>query len=202
MDVAYWSKKTKVPLSLVSAVEPYMNRGLRLLDLGCGAGRVAHYFRGVFAEIWGLDRSFQLLEQTGNDVLIAHGDMCRAETWSQLPPVHVIASNCVLRKDRCDLRRLSGLMAEGLSRNGIVALRVQAEDDLGMGYDQFYSKRELVDDLREFEVDISDERYRQKFSSPDYLLEFLQRIDLPSKAVRHTVLSRHYYLVKCRLRGV
>lgn len=204
----YWLNKKSVPSKLGSAIEPYTNRGLRVLDLGCGGGRMAASLLPGFKNVHGFDSSAELLQKAkiqNPNIQFKCGNFQLPQTWKGIEAFDVIVSNCAIRKDYCsDLARVATLCHEHLSDHGVMILRIQALEDLKsilpeeLRRSLFYDNNEIKEALSSFSsIKLDHETYRQKFSSEHYIRTFLERINIHySGPIKELNPIRHYYIVK------
>jgi trans-aconitate methyltransferase len=202
-DADYWLKKTKVPPRLLEGCRAFL--GGRTLDLGSAGGRLTAALAEHSRETIGLDLSAELCEQAALRVPQARfivGDYQDEQIWAALGLYDLIASDCAIRRDYCrDLPRLADQCRSHLMPGGAVVLRVQGPDDLA---------NVLTPAVRSslyFTLDnwrgafpgavIEEERYRQRFSSPDYVRTYFARVHLPASAAKSAKFGeRHYLLIR------
>jgi SAM-dependent methyltransferase len=191
-ESAYWLAKRGVPDGLLPAIAPYLDRGLSLLDVGCGGGRLASALAPRFARVTGIDSAAGLLEEASRrwpTVRFVAGDCLDEAAWERLGgPFDLIVSNCSIRRDYTpDLPRLAALAWDHLTAGGGIALRIQGRGDLaGIVTDEtldgvLYDRVDLEAAFSGSGWDhlsVTRESYRQRFSSRAYLLAFLERIGL------------------------
>jgi protein-L-isoaspartate O-methyltransferase len=199
-NLGYWLSRQNVPESLTEALIPWQDRGLSLIDLGCGGGRLAGAVQG-FSEVHAVDRSAALIAEATKqhpNVAFHVGDFQQRQTWDQLGSFDVIASNCAIRKDYCNLRSVAALCLEHV-RCGLV-LRIQGRGDLETVLPEqhrrnlFYDQEEI---RRAFGAEITVEKYKQRFSSPEYMVKFLERIGVQhNKQVLDLTPTRCFYVLR------
>lgn len=194
-EAAYWLAKQGVPGGLVPAIAPYLDRGLSLLDVGCGGGRLASALASRFARVTGIDSAAVLLEEASRRwpmVRFVAGDCLDEAAWRRLGgPFDLIVSNCSIRRDYTpDLPRLAALARDHLAAGGGIALRIQASGDLpGIVPDDalervLYDRPAIEAAFSGWDdLSVARESYRQRFSSRAYLLAFLDRIGLGGERV-------------------
>lgn len=199
----YWAKKSTIPAALAEIIpdEP----DLQILDLGCGGGRIALFLSNKAKAIYGMDYSKELLleaKKINCKLQPICADFSSKGAWQSLPQLDLIVSNCAIRKDYCpDLKLITSSCYDRLKNGGKIALRVQSDKDLSeiLSSDVrslFYSKKEIEDNLRQFKnVSIKEESYKQRFSSIDYLNQFLKRIQLPEVTTSKLSLFRRYLII-------
>lgn len=204
----YWLKKTKVPKSLQRAIQPHTDKGLRVLDLGCGGGRLAKSISPHFSSVHGIDSSPELIKMASQDnpnINYVCANFQSSAAWNSLGNFDVIVSNCAIRKDYCeDLNKVADLCYDHLNVNGEMILRIQAFEDLNdllpesIRASLFYGEKEVRRNLSGFsQTKIEHETYKQKFSSEDYIRQFLQRIQINYEGpIRILQPTRHYYIVR------
>ena len=198
----YWINKSGVPSALVDHLPNLF--GLQILDLGCAGGRLASSLFGA-EQVYGMDYSFELLEEAQRKfpyVQFVCGDFQSPATWSQIPYLDLIVSNCAIRKDYCpDFESVAQFCFEKLNSNGRLVLRVESESDLSDIYPKsvrdklFYSKKDLLNNLSMFKTKIHEEVFKQKFSSAEYLNKFLERTQLPKGIITTLNQTRRYYII-------
>lgn len=197
-DTGYWLRKTTIPEPLCHAVGPYYNRDLTLLDLGCAGGRLAVGFLPYFREVYAIDRSERLVraaEALYPRIHFQLGDFEDPKIWIR---VDVVVSNCALRRDYCSLAKVAKLCIENCH---VAALRVQGVRDLETILPQeqrrslFFDREEILSAFG-VALEVEEEYYPQRFSSVEYVRQFLQRINVPYQGVPHLTLPRHYYTVR------
>lgn len=191
----YWLSKQGLPNGLLEVVEPFLDRGLTALDIGCGGGRLAAALGSRFERMTGLDRAGELLRRAATTwpvVRFVEGDCLDPSVWQRLGgPFDLIVSNCSIRRDYTpDLPHLAALCHANLAPAGGIGLRIQAEGDLKgilpqeIGHRLLYDLGAIEGAFRVFDdLRIVRETYRQRFSSRSYLLAFLERIGLPGDGV-------------------
>lgn len=202
----YWLAKKKIPGDLWSEIKHLTDRNLKVLDLGCGGGRVAAGLVPYFGEVYAVDSSSNLLSRAAAanpDVRFVCGDFQRPETWAIMDTrFDLIVSNCAIRKDLCDLSAVGDLCHFYLNPEGIIVFRMQGFQDLpglmSSGYRRaaFYDLYEIQIALKRFDVVIHHERYQQRFSSREYVKDMLERIGLPATLPSNRVQERNYYLLR------
>ena len=194
-EAAYWLAKQGVPDGLLPAITPFLDRGLSLLDIGCGGGRLAAALMPRFARVVGIDIAAGLLEEARlrcPSVRFVAGDCLDEAVWRRLGgPFDLVVSNCSIRRDYTpDLPRLAVLARDHLTAAGGIALRIQARGDLaGIVPEETFAR--LLYDRAAIEeafagwddLSVTRESYRQRFSSCAYLLAFLERIGLDGGGV-------------------
>lgn len=198
---AYWINKSGMPSALTELIPP--TSGLQILDLGCGGGRIASCFND--ATVYGIDNSNELLQeakQKNPNVKFVYGDFQNPEVWQQIPCMDLIISNCSLRKDYCsNLKSVINLCYNKLNVNGKLLFRIESELDMSevlskqVRQSLFYGKEDLIECLKMFKVNIKEEKFRQRFSSVDYMKTFLQRIQIESTNIKCLNPTRRYLIV-------
>ncbi len=203
-NLSYWLNKQSVPESITKALVPWQNQGFRLLDLGCGGGRLAGAVSG-FSEVHAVDRSAKLVLEATNrypGVEFHVGNFQRPEVWDRLGRFNVIVSNCSIRKDYCNFRRVAALCMEHLDKPGMIVFRIQGREDLESVLPErhrrnlFYDRDEIRSVLgRTFELDV--EKYKQRFSTPEYVATFLERIGVQHRQqVLDVTPTRCFYILR------
>lgn len=191
-----WMKKRKIPKSLLAAIQPYFNQKLTMVDLGCGGGRIAVEVKDQFQKVIGIDQNSEAIQQAARqyqDVCFICGDYQSSFIWDKLNHVDLVISNCAIRKDYSDLSKLSKFL-----KNKKLALRIQGQNDLvdlvtkEVRASLFYSKEEVA---KYFDVNIKVENYIQRFSSVNYIRDFLKKIDVPNVPIVDTLVRREYYII-------
>jgi len=192
-----WMKKRKVPQTLLDAIQPYFNQDLTVVDLGCGGGRVAVEIKDQFQKVIGIDQNSQAIHQATKqyqDVCFICGDYQSLTIWDELDQIDLVISNCAIRKDYTDLSKLAKFL-----RNKNLALRIQGQNDLAdlvtkdIRTSLFYSQEEVKDYL---DANVKVETYTQRFSSKDYICDYLEKIDIPSyKEIDKFGIRREYYII-------
>ena len=166
----YWLKKTGVPQSLQQELDPLSGKGLKVLDLGCGGGRLAKSILPSFGSVSGIDNSADLLDRAKKEnpeINYACGNFQSPQVWQNLGMFDVIVSNCAIRKDYCgNLSAVVENCYNHLNENGMVILRIQAFEDLNtvlpadLRKEVFYNENELKSILSQFSfVDVKHETY-------------------------------------------
>jgi trans-aconitate methyltransferase len=199
----YWTNKSGIPSALVEHI-PNLS-GLQILDLGCAGGRLASSLVGA-AEVYGLDYSAELLKQAQQKfpkIKFICGDFQSSQSWSTIPALDLIVSNCAIRKDYCpDFQAVAKNCFDKLKPGGTLVLRVESDSDLSDIYSKdvrttlFYSKSDLLNHLSMFKTSIQDEVFRQKFSSIEYAEQFLARTQLPSAKITTLGITRRYCVIR------
>lgn len=209
----YWLNKKSVPDKLQTAITPYINKELKVLDLGCGGGRLAAALVPGFQKVYGIDGSEQLLNKAAKEnpeTNLVCGNFQSAAVWKSLnTQFDVIVSNCAVRKDYCgNLPQVASLCHEHLNPNGALIMRIQAFEDLKpilpeeLRKSIFYSSEEIQQIFSQFNVQVEHENYVQKFSSENYVRTFLERINIQYDGpIRLLNIPRHYYIVKATKRN-
>lgn len=204
----YWLKKTNVPKTLQTEIDPFAHKDLKILDLGCGGGRLARSMLSSFASIHGIDQSKELIQRASKinpEINYTCADFQSPQTWKSMGQFDVIVSNCALRKDYCgDLHNITTLCYDHLNRGGALILRIQAYEDLHtilpkeLRQSIFYNEMEVRKALSAFsQTTIKHEAYRQKFSSVKYIQQFLKKININYRGpINDLQPPRHYYIVK------
>ena len=201
----YWLKKSNIPSSMEPELAPYLNKGLKVLDLGCGGGRLAKSLLPYFQSVSGLDGSQELVTQASQEnpnISFICGNFQSPSAWKNLGVFDMIISNCALRKDYCgDPANVFSLCKQHLK--SVLILRIQGVNDLStvlpleLRNNLFYNEQEIYQALKGFDVKIKHENYHQKFSNESYFRKFLERINIPFKgAVKDLNPIRQYYIVK------
>lgn len=118
----YWLNKKSVPEKLQSAITPYIGKQLKILDLGCGGGRLAASLVPGFQKVYGIDGAEQLVNQAAKEnpeTTLACGNFQSSAVWKSLNTTFdVIVSNCAIRKDYCgNLPQVAQLCHEHLNRS-------------------------------------------------------------------------------------
>ena len=160
------------------------------MDLGCAGGRIAQYLSAHFPQVYAIDRDHQLLEAAAAkspEIRFVCGDFLLPETWSLMAvSFDLIVANCALRKDYCDIDHIAGFCHQYLNPGGAIIIRVQAFKDLQhlIPWERrsrlFYQKDELREAFSQFRlVGLAEEHYLQKFSTVEYISQFLERTNLP-----------------------
>jgi 2-polyprenyl-3-methyl-5-hydroxy-6-metoxy-1,4-benzoquinol methylase len=201
----YWLKKDAIPKSLQNIK---LLTGKRILDLGCGGGRLIKSLSNTQSSLHGIDASPELIKLAkleNPEINYICGNFQSPATWSNIGIFDAIISNCSLRKDYCsNLARVAKLCKEHLSKEGKLILRVQAFEDLesilpaGLRQNLFYNEKEIRNHLSIFgKIKIDHEIYKQKFSSEEYLRKFLARINIKYNGpIKDLNPERHYYITK------
>ena len=118
----YWLKKKDVPKSLEDAIEPLADKNLKVLDLGCGGGRLAKAIFPRFGSVHGIDYSPELIRQASEqhpEIKFACANFQLPHAWEQLGNFDAIVSNCAIRKDYCgNLPQVAKLCYDHLNNNG------------------------------------------------------------------------------------
>lgn len=198
---AFWLKKAGLPKTLAQHLTD-LDGNSRICDLGCGGGRVAASLPG---HVFGIDYSAQLVREAQKahpDVHFVAGNCQNRETWAGITDLDLIVSNCAIRKDYTPhLNKLGQCCYESLKTDGTLLFRVQASSDFAdilptaTRERLFYSEKELVCGLSMFRWEVKRESYRQGFSSPEYVLEFLKKTQIPPPKQVATLRIRRDYLV-------
>ena len=139
-NAEYWLGKKSIPPQLLSRMEPHFDKGYKVLDLGCGGGRLTN-----FLSKWGRVGYFDLIVSN----CAIRKDYC--------PDLAKVCKLCVEHADRLIFRiQEFGDMAENLP------------PDLRGGL--FYSQREIVSALpgckmsmESYRQKFSSESYFRKF---------------------------------------
>jgi predicted TPR repeat methyltransferase len=208
-EADYWVGKSEkgLPNKLKSAIDPHRGKNLRVLDLGCGGGRLTASLIPDF-QVHGLDYSADLIKRATEEnpqATFSCGNFQIPDSWQGLAEFDIIISNCAIRKDYCsNLSRVAKLCKEHLAKDGKLILRVQAFEDLesilpaGLRQALFYNEREVKQHLSIFgKIKIDHETYKQRFSSEEYLRKFLARINIKyGGSIKDLNPQRHYYIVK------
>jgi 2-polyprenyl-3-methyl-5-hydroxy-6-metoxy-1,4-benzoquinol methylase len=208
-EADYWVGKSEkgLPSKLKSAINPHRGKNLRVLDLGCGGGRLTASLIPDF-QVHGIDYSADLIKRAAEEnpqATFSCGSFQIPDSWQGLSEFDIIISNCAIRKDYCsNLARIGKLCKEHLSSNGRLILRIQAFEDLesvlpaGLRQLLFYNEKEIRNHLSIFgKLKIEHETFSQTFSSEEYFRKFLSRINIKYNGpIRDLAPQRHYYLVK------
>lgn len=208
LNVDYWLKKDFIsnPFKrLLSTIQP----GSQVLDLGCGGGRLALALAGV-ARTWGMDRAGELITQLKSkhsDINWVDGDAELAADWKSLPTFDYVVSNVCIRKDQCRLDRVL-LNSSKHSPKATLLIKLQGSEDL-KGYihnPSGYTRDEISKAFKDnWSVEIAPERYRQKFTSGEYLKESITKIGLrPTRRAQgntELAVSREFWLLKAALKS-
>lgn len=201
----YWLKKQGVPSSLLSVINPYVDLNLTVLDMGCGGGRIAASLIPNFRSVYGVDVS-DLIHKTASknpEIHFVCGDFLCPKTWKSFGVrFDLIISNCAIRKT-AELEQLSGLCFQYLNPGGGIAFRIQGINDLAeilpasMRQSTLYNQEEIREGFSIFSnLSIVVEQYHQRFSSEEYLRNFLKKIDIPFDGpINRLTPTRHYYIV-------
>jgi trans-aconitate methyltransferase len=197
----YWTKKSGLPKGLRRLLPPLTEQS-KSCDVGCAGGRIAGSLPGI---VYGIDYSQELLKEAQRrypGVSFIVGDFQKPQTWSGIIDLDLIISNCAIRKDySAHLEHLGACWHEALAENGTILLRVQNVTDLSDILSKsarerlFYDEGELLAGLNMFRWTVEKESYRQFFSTPGYVLEFLQKTQLPLPNKVTTQRIRRDYLV-------
>lgn len=203
LNADYWLKKDFISAPfqrLLSTIQP----GSRILDLGCGGGRLAVALSDA-TKAWGLDRAENLITQLktkhpNNNWIL--GDAESASTWESLPQFDYILSNVCIRKDQCKLELIIPHIINH-SPKATLLLRIQSKDDL-KGYVTNcpgYAQGEIYKALGSFpSIEGTRERFIQKFTSGLYLRESISKIGLRAgkraQGVTELAVAREYWLIK------
>ena len=176
----YWIKKNNVPRSLYKAIKVYFDKDLISLDLGCAGARLSRSMKNHFKLIYAVDKSESLVKKSSlinPEINFVCGDFGDQRTWKLMNQrFDLIVSDCAIRKDYVDLKKLLALCRDNLNKDGRIILRIQGVNDLGniLSKDYrstiFYSEKELKELAGIFKkVEIQTESYTQKFSNEKYL---------------------------------
>jgi trans-aconitate methyltransferase len=197
----YWTKKSGIPKGLQRHL-PLLTEQSRICDVGCAGGRIAGSLPG---SVYAIDYSKELLKEAQRrypGVSFIAGDFQKAQTWSGLTNLDLIISNCAIRKDySAHLKHFGECCHEALGDNGIILLRVQNVTDLSDVLSKsvrerlFYDEKGLLVGLNMFHWTVERESYRQFFSTPGYVLDFLKKTQLPLPNEVATQRIRRDYLV-------
>lgn len=206
-EAEYWAKKSNVSKNLHSAIEPYLDKKLKMLDLGSGGGRLAVQYLPRFSVVHAIDLDKELVDRAAKDhpgAIFSCGDYLSRNVWEKLgTTVDIIVSNCAIRKDYCsNLPLLAKHCHDFLNPNGVIVFKIQAHEDLKdllpeeLRSQLFYNYNEIQQSFSQFELTIENESYQQTFSSADYIRKFLSRIQIPfSGPIRKLKYNRMYYIV-------
>ena len=189
--IEYWSSKSKIPAVLWDLIIPYFDQNLKVLDLGCAAGRLVGGISNHFSQAGGIDLSQELIDAARlrfPQVSFCCGDY---HSWDMEFDPDLLVSDCAIRKDYTDL--------EKLVKGRKFVFRIQGDQDLS----EILSKEKrqsLFFSLQELSIlkfrKVQEEKYKQKFSSVGYLQQYLSNINIPlSVNQKYLKLSRHYVVV-------
>ena len=135
-DLAY-----RTPELLFGLVRPYLRKGMRVLDLGCGTGLGAAYYRPFAERLIGVDISSKMLAKAAvkgvYDRLVVLDIL---QDWGLSQPVDLIYSSDVLvYVGKLDpvIRSASSYLVDG----GLMALSVERLQDPNLTYRLFPSGR-------------------------------------------------------------
>lgn len=195
-NARYWLAKTKIPDFFQSV--PSVKRAL---DLGCGGGRLLRFLASRCDELYAIDCSGLLVEAVRHVMpaaTVVCGDFQDDITWETLPAVDLVVSNCSLRKDYCP--KLKEVVAHCKRHSKYLMLRIQSVEDLNEVLPEiarrslFYSQAEIEDALEGWQLQILEERFRQKFSTAAYFSQFLERIGICPPNPIATLNPLRYFL--------
>lgn len=199
----YWTKKNSIPNLLKQKIDQYKNKGLNLLDLGCGGGRIINHYSQFFKSCCGIDNSFFLIQEAKNqnkECDFVFGDFQKKSSWKNFNKFDLIVSNCSIRKDYCpDLKSIFDLCFDYLANNGVLIFRIQSFEDMEnilkkeVRFEKFYKKDDILSE--KFDFSIEKEVYFQKFSSIKYVNLFLKRINIENEFANTTNIKREYMLI-------
>ena len=208
-SLSYWLKKKKVPQGLWELLKQSFNPSGTALDLGCAGGRLCKSLVPYFEKVFAIDRSKNLLKNISPlcpEIAFVHGDFGLQKTWKKInQKINLITSDCAVRKDYVDLKTLADLCFENLENSGFVIFRMQGIQDMSNIFaahvrrSLFYNEQEIKSAFEKFELKIHLECYVQKFSTNNYLKEYLKMIninDTPENSLLN--LPRHYFIVEAR----
>lgn len=191
----YWLAKTGIPHKLNDLLIPYFDKNLTVMDLGCGGGRLSVSFLPHFSKVCAIDISNDLVEKAAKqhpEVEFLCGDFQSQNTWNNLPQFDLIVSNCVVRKDRCDLNKVVSICRQ-YTKNMIFRIQSVADLDflpLSLRQELFYDRNEL----EKLGFCVIEDNYKQRFSTQDYVLKFLSRIGIQHTHSVPISIMRRYHI--------
>lgn len=202
---AYWLKKTKLSPLLEAMLETLPTDG-RIIDVGCGNGRLANALSARGNRVTGVDYSAQLVAEATEafiHIFFLCADANDPETWEALGESDALVSNVAIRKDGVRLEQL--LDAAQPPR---CIFRIQGDEDLPGWVENppLYSETEIrtTFESRGYDVNIVPESYMQKFTDEAYFRTFMERIALkPVGKMFHNKrwplrVKRQYYCVDAK----
>lgn len=158
----------------------------RVLELGCGTGRIAQVFEKLGKHIIGVDFSEPCLEKAR--VICPKGEFHNSEVWN-IPPVQlvdvVIISGVLLHLNDTEIKKTFGSINSVLRRGGKLLIRESVGnpqrfevhgfvDNLGCDYHAVYRTREDIKKLVPSNFNLGSEKllYQQRPETGTWLGSF------------------------------
>lgn len=179
-----------------------------VIDIGCGNGRLAAAISPHVKKVCGVDYSQELVEDArarNPDVFFVSKDVNNFDTWTRLPLFEKVVSNVAIRKDGCKLEQILPAIGKVARRPTQCFFRIQGERDLPgwLVTPPLYNEEEIRYHFGDdWNLEITEEIYQQKFTDEAYFRTFLERIGITVQEISFSKVKswplrvqRHYYCV-------